>query len=96
MIKVTVERGGWYDYRESAWGGALTTLDDVEKQGREDEAVEIIEEYMSEDVLGYIPSEIELNDFIWFDLQDVMHLYDNEDDGEDEEDDEEYEDDEEE
>ena len=85
MIKVTVERDGWYDYKENAWGGAISTLNEVVKQGREDEAVEIIEEYMSEDVLGYIPRETEVNDFIWFDLQDIMHLYDNEDDDEEEE-----------
>ena len=94
-MKVTVERDGWRDYKENAWGGALNTLDDVEKQGREYEAMEIIEEYFSEDRLGYIPSATELNDFIWFELPDIMHLYDNEDDGEDE-DAEEYEDDEEE
>ena len=90
-MKVTVERDGWRDYKENAWGGALNTLDDVEKQGREYEAMEIIEEYFSEDRLGYIPSATELNDFIWFELPDIMHLYDNEDDGEDE-DAEEYED----
>ena len=78
MIKVTVERDGWYDYKENAWGGARNTLDSIEKQGREIEAVEIIEEYMSEDVLGYIPSETEVNDFIWFDLSDIMHLYEEE------------------
>ena len=50
---------------------------------------------MSEDVLGYIPSETEVNDFIWFKLPDIMHLYD-EDDDENDDDDEEYEDDEEE
>ena len=76
MIKVTVEKDGWYDYKENAWGGARITLDDVAEQGREDEAVDIIEEYMSEDALGYIPSETELNDFIWFELPDIMHLYD--------------------
>ena len=94
-MKVTVERDGWYDYKENAWGGATSTLNDVEEQDREEEAVEIIEEYMSEDTLGYIPSETEVNDFIWFNLPDIMHLYD-EDDNEEEEDDEEYEEDEEE
>ena len=84
-MKVTVERDGWHDYKENAWGGALNTLDDVVEQGREYEAVDIIEEYFSEDTLGYIPSLTELNDFIWFELPDIMHLYDNEDDGEDEE-----------
>ena len=76
MIKVTVEKDGWYDYKENAWGGAITTLDDVEKQGREYEAVGIIEDNFSEDTLGYIPSATELNDFIWFELPDIMHLYD--------------------
>ena len=94
-MKVTVERDGWYDYKENTWGGALNILAEIELQYKENEAVEIIEEYMSEDVLGYIPSETEVNDFIWFNLSDIMHLYD-EDDDEEEEDDEEYEDEEEE
>lgn len=72
MIKVTVERDGWHDYKENAWGGALTTLDDVVEQGREYEAMDIIEDYFSEDRLGYIPSATELNDFIWFELPDIM------------------------
>ena len=93
MIRVTVERDGWHDYKENAWGGAISTLNEVVEQVREYEAMDIIEEYMSEDTLGYIPSATELNDFIWFNLPDIMHLYDEDDD--DEEDDEEYEEDEE-
>ena len=85
MIKVAIERDGWYDYKENAWGGAISTLNKVAEQGREDEAVDIIEYYFSEDRLGHIPSETEVNDFLWFNLPDIMHLYDNEDDGEDEE-----------
>ena len=98
IMKVAVEREGWYDYKENAWGGAVSTLNEIEAQHKEDEAVEIIEECMSEDILGHIPSEIELEDFIWFDLPDIMHLYDEDDDedGNNDEDDEEYEDDEEE
>ena len=84
-MKVTVERDGWYDYKKNAWDGAIFALNEVEEQDKENEAVEIIEEYMSEDSLGHIPSETELNDFIWFELPDIMHLYDDEDDGEDEE-----------
>lgn len=93
-MKVTVERDGWYDYKENAWGGAISTLNEVEAQDKENEAIEIIEEYMSEDVLGYIPSETEVNDFIWFNLPDIMHLYDDENDEAEESDDEEYEEDE--
>ena len=91
MIRVTVERDGWHDYKENAWGGAISTLNEVVEQGREYEAMDIIEEYMSEDTLGYIPSATELNDFIWFELPDIMHLYDNEDDEDEEYEDEEYE-----
>ena len=97
-MKVTVERDGWYDYKENAWGGAISALNEIEAQDKENEAVEIIEEYMSEDTLGYIPSETEVNDFIWFNLSDIMHLYDEDDDenDDDEKDEEEYKEDEEE
>ena len=84
MIKVTVEKNFWRDYKENAWGGARNTLDNIEKQGREEEAMVIIEDYFSKDVFGRIPSETEVNDFIWFNLTDIMHLYD-EDDEEDKE-----------
>ena len=75
-------------------GGARNTLDNIEKHGREEEAKNILEDHFSEDVFGRIPSETEVNDFIWFELPDIMLLYD-EDDEEEEEDDEEYEEDEE-
>ena len=74
-MKVTVERDGWRDYKENAWGGAIITLDDIEKQGREEEAKIILEDYFSEEVFGRIPSETEVNDFIWFKLPDIMLLY---------------------
>ena len=98
MIKVTVERDGWRDYKENAWGEALNTLDDIEKRGREEEAMIILEDYFSKDVFGRIPSETEVNDFIWFDLSDIMHLYDEDEDEDDnnDEDEEEYKEDEEE
>ena len=87
-MKVTVEKNFWRDYKETAWGGARNTLDNIEKQGREEEAMNILEDYFSEDVFGRIPSETEVNDFIWFNLPDIMHLYD-EDDNDEEEDEEE-------
>ena len=43
MIKVIIEKNDWYGYKESAWGGAIITLNDVEAQDRENEAMEIIE-----------------------------------------------------
>ena len=85
IMKVTVDIDRWYKYKDYMWGGALTTLDDVVEQGREYEAMDIIEEYFSEDTLGYIPSLTELNDFLWFELPDIMHLYDDEEYDEDDE-----------
>ena len=76
IMKVTVDRDGWRDYKENAWGGARNTLDNIEKQGREEEAKIILEDHFSEDVFGRIPSETEVNDFIWFELPDIMLLYD--------------------
>ena len=84
MLKVIVERDGWDEYKVNAWGGARATLDDIEECGREEEAMNIIEEYMSENALGYIPSEAKVNDFILFNLPDIMHLYDEYDDNEEE------------
>jgi hypothetical protein len=50
----------------------------VQKQHREDEAIQLIVEAFSG-----TPSEMEVNDFIWFELADVMNLYhENDDDAE--------------
>jgi hypothetical protein len=97
MIKVMKVVDSWDEYKNCTWGGGLETLNEIEAQCREEEAAEIIEAYFSEDVLGYIPSAVELNDFIWFSLPDIMHLYDEEDDenDNDDEEDEEYDEDEE-
>lgn len=75
MFRVTVDIDIWDSYKEYARGGARIILDEVEKQSREDEAMEIIEGYFWEDRTGYIPSIAEVNDFIWLKLPGIMHLY---------------------
>lgn len=57
---------------ENSWSGAMDTLDEIIKQGREAEAMQIIEEVFSDE----IPTDTQVNDFIWFELADVMNLYD--------------------
>lgn len=64
-----------------AWSGAIQVCQEITRQGREDEAMCLIEEMFGED----IPTETELNDFIWFELGDLMHLWDAEEDAEEEE-----------
>lgn len=65
---VTVERNGFYDLYNNSWSGAIPVLDEIEKQGRENEAMDIIENTFA----GEIPTDTQVNDFIWFDLADIM------------------------
>ncbi len=91
-MKVVVELDNWQKLFRNSWAGALDTLREIEAQRREEEALDILEELFNPDVWGEIPSETEVNDYIWFGLADDMNLYGDEDD-DDEDDDEEDEDD---
>ena len=57
---------------EMAWSGAVGVCQEIIKQGREKEAMCLIEDVFFEE----IPTETQLNDFIWFELGDIMHLWD--------------------
>lgn len=91
-MKVVVELDTWQELFRNSWSGALDTLREIEAQGREEEALAILEELFNPDMYGEIPSETAMNDYIWFELADDMNLYG--DDEEDEDDEEEDEDDE--
>ena len=65
---------------DMAWFGAVQVCQEIIRQEREAEAMCLIEEVFGE----YIPTETQLNDFIWFELGDIMHLWDAEDEEEDE------------
>ncbi len=80
---IKVERNSFNDFFENAWSGACDVLREVAAQDREDEAVNIITEYMGMDGES-IPTDTQVNDFIWFELSDIMDLY-NEETEEDEE-----------
>lgn len=65
----------WNDLKENSWAGAVQVLEEVEKQGREDEAMSLIAEVFCDE----IPDETQVNDYIcdylWVDLEDDMNLY---------------------
>lgn len=65
----------WNDIKENAWAGAVQVMEEIEKQGREDEAMTLIEDVFYDEV----PDETQVNDLIWFDLADMLHLYEEED-----------------
>lgn len=92
LVKVEIDT--WMELREMVWSGARDVVLEIENQGREEEALAILEDLFDPEICGHIPSDTEVNDFIWFALAEDMNLYG--DDEEDEDDDEEDEDDEEE
>ena len=52
------------DYRtlkNNSWSGALDTLKDIEEADKEDELMYFLEEIFN----GEIPTETEVNDFLW-------------------------------
>ena len=61
------------------WSGAVEVCKEIIMQERENEAMCLIEEIFAETM----PTETQLNDFIWFELGDLMHLWDAEEDEED-------------
>ena len=53
------------DYRtlkNNSWSGALDTLKDIEEDDKEDELMYLLEEIFTDT----IPTETEVNDFLWF------------------------------
>ena len=55
------------DYRTlkyNSWSGALDTLKDIEEADKEDELMYLLEEVFADT----IPTETEVNDFLWHDI----------------------------
>lgn len=78
---VKTEINDFNEVAKMAWSGAVQVCQEIINQDREAEAMCLIEEIFYEAT----PSNTELNDFIWFELADMMDLY-KEDTEEDEED----------
>lgn len=58
------------DYRtlkNNSWSGALDTLKDIEEADKEDELMYLLEEIFTDT----IPTETEVNDFLWFERDDI-------------------------
>ena len=61
------------DYRtlkNNSWSGALDTLKDIEEADKEDELMCLLEEIFN----GEIPTETEVNDFLWHDRDYIYEL----------------------
>lgn len=88
-MKVVVELDTWQEIFHNSWLDAIDTLREIEAQGREEEAMAILEDIFDPAVVGRVPSEIEVNDYIGFELADDMNLYDYKEEEEDDNDNEE-------
>ena len=62
-MKVIKEIDSFNDLMENSWSGAIDTLQDIANVNLEEEFMENLENIY---FLGEIPTDTELNDFIWF------------------------------
>ena len=67
-IKSEVNR--FEELKENSWGGAIDTLNRIEKLDLEDEFMQILEEVFCDEV----PTETEVNDFIWFEIDTINDM----------------------
>ena len=71
-----------YDFNElynSSWGGAINTLKTIEENEKEDELLELLN-----DVIGTGINRTTLNDYLWFDDEQIFELLGIKEDEEDE------------
>lgn len=78
------------DLKDMVWSGAVDTLETIEEKGKEEELMQLLEENFSD-----IPTDTEVNDFLWFEDDYIFEQLgineDEDEDDEDEDDDEEEE-----
>ncbi len=80
MFTVKKEIENFTDVENLVWSGARDAIQEIAEQNRVDEFMALLEMYFADDDNA---TETELNDFIWFEVADLMHLYT--EDSEDEE-----------
>ena len=82
---------GFDDLRRAVWSGAVDTMETVEKAGKENELMQLLEIEFDNDT----PTLTQVNDFLWFESDFIYEELDiAEDEDEDEEDEDEDEEDE--
>lgn len=68
---VKSEIDNFYAIANMAWSGAVDVCKEIIRQHRENEAMCLIEEGFLEEM----PTATQLNDFVWFELGDIMNLW---------------------
>ena len=66
-MKVTIDIDTFEELYKNSWSGAIDTLDDIEKAGKEEELMQFLEVYYADSC--ELPSETNLNDLLWHDRE---------------------------
>ena len=61
-MEIRKEINGFYELADMVWSGAVDTIADIQNANKEDEFMDFLEMEFFED----IPTDTEVNDFIWF------------------------------
>ena len=61
-MQIIKEYNGFYELMDNSWSGAIDTLKDIERANCETEFMDYLEEIFE----GDIPTDTQVNDFIWF------------------------------
>ena len=69
-MEVIKDIGNYWELKENSWSGALDTLADIEKAGKEEELMQFLEEVF----MDKAPTETEVNDLLWHDRE---YVYEN-------------------
>lgn len=75
---------GFRELKNNSWSGAISTLEKIEEAGKEEELMDFLEEVFDME----IPTETEVNDFLWFDDEYIFEQLGIKDEEEEEEEDE--------
>ena len=71
------------DLQDICWSGAVDTLNTIEENGKEDWLIDLLEDVFCDE----IPTDTEVNDFLWFDaatIFDVLGITEGEEEDEEE------------
>lgn len=75
-MKVATDISTWQELFDFCWPEARNILREIEEQGLKEEALGFLRRIFNPVVWGHIPTEKEVNRYIWFKLPYIMHLHD--------------------
>ena len=69
-MEIKKEINGFYELADMVWSGAIDTIADIQNANKENEFMDFLEMVFCDDV----PTDTEVNDFIWFERD---YIYEN-------------------